>query len=379
MKILQISFHTAPFGSAGKYDSGGLNIYVEKISNQLSKNNYVTVVTAEKAESFVNGNLEFKSLNLFDKDLSVEDKEIYLQEFINELYESVDMESFDVIHTHYWLSGLVGKEIANKFNKPLVYTSHSLGIFLDGYNKERVDCEKIIMNSSDVITTSSLFEGDMILENYNIDSNKMKQITPGVDLEIFTPDSTIKRENIFLSIGRIQEQKGQIETIKFLDNFRKVENNFLCYFIGGPSGKSGSEYLDELKQTVVDLNLESHIGFLDNLPQTEIRDLLNKSKLLIHTSKFETFGLVAIEAIAMGVPVLTSNRGSLIEIIENDKNGYLSENLLDSNVNNFVLNLLNDNKKFEEISSSCIEKSKKYDWKNTSKILQNSYQELVTY
>ena len=64
MKILQISFHTAPFGSAGKYDSGGLNIYVEKISNQLAKNNHVTVVTAEKAESFVKSNLEFKSLNL---------------------------------------------------------------------------------------------------------------------------------------------------------------------------------------------------------------------------------------------------------------------------------------------------------------------------
>ena len=155
MRILQISFHTAPFGSAGKYDSGGLNIYVEKISDQLSKNNHVTVVTAEKAKNFVKGNLEFKSLNLFDKDLSVDDKEIYLQEFINKLYESVDLESFDVIHTHYWLSGLVGKEIANKFNKPLVYTSHSLGIFLDGYNKERVDCEKIIMTSSDVITTSS--------------------------------------------------------------------------------------------------------------------------------------------------------------------------------------------------------------------------------
>ena len=156
MKILQISYHTAPFGSAGKYDSGGLNIYVEKISNQLAKNNHVTVVTAEKAESFVKGNLEFKSLNLFDKDLSVEDKEIYLQEFINKLYESVELESFDVIHTHYWLSGLVGKEIAKKFNKPLVYTSHSLGIFLDGYNKERVDCEKIVMTSSDIITTSSL-------------------------------------------------------------------------------------------------------------------------------------------------------------------------------------------------------------------------------
>ena len=377
MKILQISFHTAPFGSAGKYDSGGLNIYVEKISNELSKNNHVTVVTAEKAENFVKDNLEFKSLNLFEKNLSVEDKEIYLQEFINKLYELVDLESFDVIHTHYWLSGLVGKEIANKFNKPLVYTSHSLGIFLDGYNKERVDCEKIVMNSSDIITTSSLFEEEMILENYNADSNKLKKITPGVDIEIFTPDTTIKRENIFLSIGRIQEQKRQIDTIKFLDNFRKVENNFVCYFIGGPSGKSGSEYLEELIQTVEDLNLESHIEFLDTLTQEEIKELLNKSKLLIHTSKFETFGLVAAEANAMGVPVLTTNSGSMSEIVENNKNGYYSENLIDGNVNIFVKDLLNNNKKFNEIMLNCFEKSNTYNWANTATKIENLYKAFV--
>ena len=377
MKILQISFHTAPFGSAGKYDSGGLNIYVEKISDQLSKNNHVTVVTGEKAESFVKENLEFKSLKLFDKDLSVEDKEIYLQEFINTLNESVDPESFDVIHAHYWLSGLVGKEIANKFNKPLIYTSHSLGIFLDGYNKERVDCEKIIMTSSDVITTSSLFEEDMILKNYNVDSDKIKLITPGVDTEIFSPDSTLKRENIFLSIGRIQEQKGQMETIKFLDNFRKVESNFICYFVGGPSGKSGNEYFEDLKKTVVDLNLESHIEFLDNLPQIEIRDLLNKSKLLIHTSKFETFGLVAAEANAMGVPVLTTNSGSLLEIVESNENGYYSESLIDGNVNNFVKELLNNNDKFLEIMLDCLDKSKVYSWANTAREIEILYKDFA--
>ena len=377
MKILQISFHTAPFGSAGKYDSGGLNIYVEKISDQLSKNNHVTVVTGEKAESFVKSNLEFKSLNLFDKDLSVEDKEIYLQEFINKLYESVDPESFDVIHAHYWLSGLAGKEVANKYNKPLVYTSHSLGIFLDGYNEERVDCEKIIMTSSDVITTSSLFEEDVILKNYNVDSNKMKLITPGVDVEIFSPDATVKRENTFLSIGRIQEQKGQIETIKFLDNFRKVEKNFSCYFVGGPSGKSGNEYFEELKKTVLDLNLESHIEFLDNLPQTEIRDLLNKSKLLIHTSKFETFGLVAAEANAMGVPVLTTNSGSVLEIVESNKNGYYSESLIDGNVNNFVKELLNNNDKFHKIMLNCLDKSKAYSWANTAREIEILYKDFA--
>ena len=373
MNILQLSFHTAPFGSIGKFDSGGLNVYVEKVSQHLSEDNNVTVVTAEKAESFKKGNLNFHSLNLFDKELSTEKKEKYLVDFKKRLDETLDLKSFDIIHAHYWLSGLVAKQIANELNLPLIYTSHSLGIFLDGYNKERVDCEKMVMSASNIVTTSSIFEEFMISENYTIDKNKIKKITPGIDKEIFVPELNIERENIFLSIGRIQEQKGQMETINFLDNFRKVESNFKCYFVGGPSGKSGEEYLQILKDTVKNLSLESHVEFLDNLPQIKIKELLNKSKLLIHTSKFETFGLVAAEANAMGVPVLTTNNGSLLEIIEDNLNGYCSESLIDARVNKFVQDMLNDNKKFDEIMLKCIEKSKKYNWISTATEIENLY------
>ena len=373
MNILQLSFHTAPFGNIGKFDSGGLNVYVEKVSQHLSEDNNVTVVTAEKAESFKKGNLDFYSLNLFEKELSTEKKEKYLVDFRKKLDETFDLKSFDVIHAHYWLSGLVAKQIANELNLPLIYTSHSLGIFLDGYNKERVDCEKLVMSASNIVTTSSIFEEFMISENYTIDKNKIKKITPGVDKEIFVPELNIERENIFLSIGRIQEQKGQMETINFLDNFRKVESNFKCYFVGGPSGKSGEEYLQILKDTVKNLSLESHVEFLDNLPQIKIKELLNKSKLLIHTSKFETFGLVAAEANAMGVPVLTTNNGSLLEIIEDNVNGYCSESLIDARVNKFVQDMLNDNKKFDEIMLKCIEKSKKYNWVSTATEIENLY------
>ena len=79
----------------------------------------------------------------------------------------------------------------------------------------------------------------------------------------------------------------------------------------------------------------------------------------------------------MGVPVLTINNGSLMEIIENNKNGYLSENLIDSNVNNFVNNLFKNVTKYEEIHLSCIEKSKKYDWMKTANELESLYQQLV--
>ena len=275
------------------------------------------------------------------------------------------------------MSGLIAKEISNEFDIPFVFTSHSLGIFLDGYNKERVDCEKIVMTSSDLVTASSEFENMLIADTYNINENKIKKITPGVDKKIFSPDPSVKKENIFLSIGRIQEQKGQLQTLEFLNNFRKIVNDFRCIFIGGPSGKYGDEYLLELEQTVKDFNLETHVEFLDNLEQTKIIELLNKAKLLIHTSRFETFGLVAIEANTMGVPVLTINNGSLMEIIENNKNGYLSENLIDIEVNNFVKNLLNEYEKFEEISLSCIEKSKKYDWVKTSFNIEKEYELLL--
>ena len=377
MNILQISFHTSPFGSIGKFDSGGLNVYLQQISRQLSNENNVTVVTAEKAESFKIDNLEFHSLDLFESGLSVDDKEIHLQEFKTKLEENFELENFDIIHAHYWLSGLVAKQISEEKNIPYLFSSHSLGVFLEGYNKERVDCEKMVMTSSNYVTASSHYENVMISENYKIDENKIKKITPGLDRKIFTPDLNLPRENIFLSIGRIQEQKRQLETIKFLNNFRKIDNNFLCYFIGGPSGKSGVDYLAALEESVKEFNLESHVEFLGNLTQTEIKILMNRSKLLIHTSQYETFGLVAIEANAMGVPVLTTNRGSLMEIIEHNNNGFLSENLIDGRVNNFVKNLLTDDKKFKVMNKYCLEKSKKYDWVNTSEQLVDMYEGLI--
>ena len=377
MNILHLAFHTSPFSIVGKNDGGGMSVYVQQISKNLSENHNVTVVTGEKADSFTDKNLEFISLNIFESELNVEDKEIYLQEFKNKLVDSLDLNSFDVIHAHYWLSGLVAKEISNELNIPFIFTSHSLGIFLDGYNKERVDCEKIVMTATNLVTASSVFETMLIADTYKIDENKIKKITPGVDRKIFIPDLSVEKENIILSIGRIQEQKGQLQTIEFLNNFKKIQNDFKCYFVGGPSGKHGNEYLHELKQTIKDFNLDKHVEFLGDLPQTEIIELFKKAKLLIHTSKFETFGLVAIEANTMGVPVLTTNNGSLMEIIENNKNGYLSENLIDSNVNNFVNNLFNNVTKYEEIHLSCIEKSKKYDWMKTANELESLYHQLV--
>tara|TARA_X000000368_G_scaffold219612_1_gene173272 strand:- start:1051 stop:2190 length:1140 start_codon:yes stop_codon:yes gene_type:complete len=376
MNILQISFHTSPYSEIGENDAGGLNVYVEQISKHLSNNHNVTVVTAEKADSFKKPNLEFYSLNLFEPDLPMDDKELHLIEFQKKLEETFELNNFDIIHSHYWLSGLVAKEISDKFNIPFIFTSHSLGVFLEGYNNERADCEKIIMNGSTFVTASSNYENSLISESYNIDKKKIKLIKPGVDKNLFFPEPNLARENIFLSIGRIQKQKRQLEVIKFLNAFRKIQNEFKCYFIGGPSGSSGDDYFIELKEFVKELNLESHVEFLGNLSQTKIRELLSISKLLIHTSQYETFGLVAIEAHSVGVPVVSINQGSFKEIIDNNINGYIAESFEDQYLNEFILKIFNDDKFADYVSKSALNSSKKYDWKDTSEGLNLLYQEL---
>lgn len=377
MKILQVSYHTSPYSSPGINDSGGLNVYVQQISQHLSNSHNVTVVTAEKAESFKKENLDFYSLNLFEPDLPMEDKELYLIEFQKKLEETFDIENFDVIHSHYWLSGLIAKNISDKFNIPYVFTSHSLGVFLEGYNNERTDCEKIIMTASNYITASTNYENILISESYKIDREKIKIIKPGVDENLFSSDPNISRENIFLSIGRIQQQKKQLEAIEFLNDFTEVEKDFKCYFIGGPSGSSGEDYFLELKETVKELNLESHVEFLGNLPQSKIIELLNSSKLLIHTSEYETFGLVAIEAHSAGVPVVSINQGSFKEIIDNNINGYIAESFKDQYLNEFILKIFNDDSFFDYVSKSAINSAKKYDWKKTTKELSDLYKSLI--
>ena len=376
MNILQLSFHTSPYSELGVNDGGGLNLYVQQISKYLSNNHNVTVVTAEKAESFKKENLEFYSLNLFEPDLPMEDKELHLIEFQKKLEETFELNNFDIIHSHYWLSGLVAKDISDKFNIPYIFTSHSLGVFLEGYNNERADCEKIIMTAANFVTASSNYENSLISESYKIDKKKIKLIKPGVDENLFSPDPSPSRENIFLSIGRIQKQKRQLEAIEFLNTFREIENDFKCYFIGGPSGTSGDDYFLELKEIVKELSLESHVEFLGNLPQSKIRELLNRSKLLIHTSQYETFGLVAIEAHSVGVPVVSINQGSFKEIIDNNINGYIAESFEDQYLNEFILKIFNDDKFADYVSKSAINSSKKYDWKHTSEKLNLLYQEL---
>ena len=173
------------------------------------------------------------------------------------------------------------------------------------------------MLEADIVTASSDFEINYINRNYKIPKTKIVKISPGVNEDIFYPKKNFKTSEVkkIYCVGRIQEQKGQIKALDLMNLLSKLEIDFHIYFVGGVSGADGSKYLEKINNEIIDSTFTKNTTFLGSLSQESLAFKLREADLLLHTSEYETFGLIAIEANACGVPVLTINNGSMKEII----------------------------------------------------------------
>ena len=377
MNILQISFHTAPMNSLGVNDGGGLNVYVEAISKELAKENTVHIVTGEEAKNINKKNLKLSSFNLFSNQSNIYEKKDFLDEFINKTFQYIEEHEIDVVHAHYWLSGLVAKEIKQKYKIPFIFTSHSLGVFVQENGLERISAEKEIFNVADKITASSKFEKDNLLNRYGVDKLKIHIVTPGINKKIFKEHRSEKRNNTILSVGRIQKQKGQLQTLDLFKSLQYRIKGLELIFVGGPSGVDGEAYLTKMKNRIEELKIEEEIQFLGSLSQKKLVKLMRKSKLLIHSAESETFGLVAIEAHRLGVPVLSTNQGSFKEIISNNENGLVAKSFEDVQVYDFIIKLFEDDNYRSQLINSSVKNSLVFNWEITAENLKKAYKNIT--
>ena len=149
------------------------------------------------------------------------------------------------------------------------------------------------------------------------------------------------------------------------------------YFVGEPSGEEGFVYFDELKDLIEKNNYSKSATFLGSLTQEKLAEELRSTDLLLHTSPFESFGLVAVEANACGTPVLTLNNGSLREIVKDNINGLVIENFNNDKVNNFVNMALLDKEKSSLIRKNSYESSEIYSWEKTGINTMSIYEQLA--
>ena len=377
MNILQISFHTAPMNSLGVNDGGGLNVYVEAISKELAKDNTVHIITGEEAKNINKKNLKLSSFNLFSNQSNIYEKKDFLDEFINKTFQYIEEHEIDVVHAHYWLSGLVAKEIQQKYKIPFIFTSHSLGVFVQENGLERISAEKEIFNIADKITASSKFEKDNLLNRYGVDKLKIHITTPGLDKKIFKAYRGVKRNNTILSVGRIQKQKGQLQTLDLFKSLQHRIKGLELIFVGGPSGVDGDAYLTKMKNRIEELKIEEEVQFLGSLSQKKLVKLMKKSTLLIHSAESETFGLVAIEAHRLGVPVLSTNQGSFKEIISNNENGLVAKSFDDVQVYDFIIKLFEDDKYRSQVINNAVKNSLMFNWEITAENLRKAYKNIT--
>ena len=377
MNILQISYHTSPMNSLGVNDGGGLNVYVEAISKELAKDNTVHIITGEEAKNINKKNLKLSSFNLFSNQSNIYEKKDFLDEFIDKTFQYIEEHEIDVVHAHYWLSGLVAKEIQQKYKIPFIFTSHSLGVFVQENGLDRISAEKEIFNIADKITASSKFEKDNLLNRYGVDKLKIHITTPGLDKKIFKAYRGVKRNNTILSVGRIQKQKGQLQTLDLFKSLQYRIKGLELIFVGGPSGVDGDAYLTKMKNRIEELKIEEEVQFLGSLSQKKLVKLMKKSTLLIHSAESETFGLVAIEAHRLGVPVLSTNQGSFKEIISNNENGLVAKSFDDVQVYDFIINLFEDDKYRSQVINNAVKNSLVFNWEITAENLKKAYKSII--
>ena len=377
MNILQISYHTSPMNSLGVNDGGGLNVYVEAISKELAKDNTVHIITGEEAKNINKKNLKLSSFNLFSNQSNIYEKKDFLDEFIDKTFQYIEEHEIDVVHAHYWLSGLVAKEIQQKYKIPFIFTSHSLGVFVQENGLERIRAEKEIFNSADKITASSKFEKDNLLNRYGVDKLKIHITTPGLDKKIFKAYRGEKRNNTILSVGRIQKQKGQLQTLDLFKSLQHRIKGLELIFVGGPSGVDGDAYLTKMKNRIEELKIEEEVKFLGSLSQKKLVKLMKKAKLLIHSAESETFGLVAIEAHRLGVPVLSTNQGSFKEIISNNENGLVAKSFDDVQVYDFIIKLFEDDEYTSQVINNAVKNSLVFNWEITAENLKKAYKNIT--
>ena len=377
MNILQISYHTSPINSLGVNDGGGLNVYVEAISKELAKDNTVHIITGEEAKNINKKNLKLSSFNLFSNQSNIYEKKGFLDEFIDKTFQYIEEHEIDVVHAHYWLSGLVAKEIQQKYKIPFIFTSHSLGVFVQENSLARISAEKEIFNIADKITASSKFEKDNLLNRYGVDKLKIHITTPGLDKKIFKAYRGEKRNNTILSVGRIQKQKGQLQTLDLFKSLQYRIKGLELIFVGGPSGVDGEAYLTKMKNRIEELKIEDEVKFLGSLSQKKLVKLMKKSMLLIHSAESETFGLVAIEANRLGVPVLSTNQGSFKEIISNNENGLVAKSFDDVKVYDFIIKLFEDDKYRSQVINNAVKSSLVFNWEITAENLKKAYKKVI--
>jgi D-inositol-3-phosphate glycosyltransferase len=346
LKIAMISLHSCPLGTLGGRDTGGMNVYIRELARELGKKGHMvdifTTTHQPEHEQIINLDYENRLIHI-ETGATEEIPKIAFYSYLNSFICGVENfrnstlnTRYDLIHSHYWLSGLAGRHLQLWWHVPHITMFHTLGAVKNsiGIGEDetelRIEGEREVVHSCEQIIAATEREKKDLSYYYGAKMQKITVLPCGVNLDIFKPinretaysELGLSQQNTVLYVGRIEQLKGLGQLLKAIS---QIEDSFSPRLIVVGGDDYGNVETQALYNLAEELQIKDRIVFSGPVPQEKLSLYYSIADVCVIPSYYESFGMVALESLACGTPVVATDVGGMRNIIRSDRAGYVIE------------------------------------------------------
>lgn len=405
LRVAMISLHTSPLDQPGIGDSGGMNVYVRSVAERLARDDVaVDVFTRCQGRAVP----EVQTLGELQRVIQVQAgpcapvPKDALAELLPQFAwavvarQGLEGVGYDLVHAHYWLSGSAGEVTKARWGVPLVASFHTLGKVKNRVLEEdsrelpdRLEAEGSIIAQADRILAPTPAESLHLVELYGADPERIRLVPPGVDLDRFRPGDAgaakkrlgLQGKRVALFVGRLQPLKGPDVAIRAVAEAIRRDPastaDLFLVLVGGPSGGVDRTLeVARLMEITSEERIADRVRFLPPMPHEELPLVYQAADALLVPSRSESFGLVALEAQACGIPVIASDVGGLPYVVSDGESGLLVPGHDAGAYATRLLAILTDPLLAGRLSVGARAHASRYSWDVTAKRMRSVYEEL---
>jgi D-inositol-3-phosphate glycosyltransferase len=403
-RVATLMVHTSPLDQPGAGDAGGMNIYVVESAERMAAMGVsVDIFTRRHNPDLpdiveLSPGVRVRHLNIGACSATKEELPALIPNLTDAFSTVLENEKYDVLHSHYWISGKVAMPVAKKFGIPLAHTMHTMARvknmnLAEGERPEpmiRVQGETQVVAAADALISNTDAEAASLVSLYEACPDNVSVVSPGVDLYTFTAGSGRKaaREavglpqdaHILAFVGRIQPHKGPEVLIRavaeMLNHSPHLRPKLITVIMGGASG-SGLGEVERLKDLASWLNISDVVRFENPVPRAQLPQWYRAADLVCVPSYSESFGLVALEAQACGTPVVATAVGGLRTAVADGISGVLVDGHDPRAWSSVLARLIQEPQRRVLLSMGAIEHASHFGWDATARGTLDIYDRII--
>lgn len=395
-RVAVLSVHTSPLELPGAGDAGGMNVYIREVAAEMARRKVLSdIFTRRVSPDEPNVMVVAPGVRVFSvpagppRPVHKDRLPRLMRRFADVVDERAALDGpYDVLHAHYWLSGVAGADLKARWGVPLVVSFHTLGRVKDvantGESPEplfRKRGEDRVIAAADRIVAPTAIERMQLVELYGADASRINVVPPGVNLDRFRPGDRAGARRRFgfggeptiVFVGRLQPFKGTDVAVHALARLRRMVPDARLVIVGGDSPRGNRGERIRLRLTARRLGVSDRLRFVEPVTHDELADLYRAADVVVVPSASESFGLVALEAAACGTPVVATAVGGLRLIVRDGETGYLVARRDPGAFAGALSRVLADASVRERLGGGAVRLAQRYPWVRTADGILEAY------